>query len=98
MDQATTQTNETPTPPPDAVTTAGGVAQTDTASRGTPMLPAHRPGWQTTEFWVSVLTIIAIISGSLVGLPPQYAAIAASIAASCYSISRAITKLGAVLF
>jgi len=54
-----------------------------------------KPGYKTTEFWaavaVSLGTIIASISQVL---PPKYAAIASTVVAALYAISRGWAKSG----
>ncbi len=60
------------------------------------MQPTIKPGWKTTEFWVSTLTTVGMLLGTLVGVvPPQYTAIAAAFSAGAYAISRGLTKAGA---
>ena len=55
-----------------------------------------KPGYQTTELAVSVLTSLGALIAAIGGwLPPKYAAIAASVATACYSISRGIAKVTA---
>lgn len=59
----------------------------------TPAQP-QKPGWQTTEFWVSGLTIASVVTGALIGvLPGQASAYAAGISAGAYSIARGLAKL-----
>lgn len=51
------------------------------------------PGWKTTEFWLTVLTNIITIAGSLQGIvPAQTAAIITAVANGVYGILRTITK------
>ena len=50
-------------------------------------------GYKTTEFWVTILTIIGSIAGSLEKiLDPNYAAIAATVSTIVYTISRTFAK------
>lgn len=54
-----------------------------------------KPGIQTTELWVSVLTSVGALAAALAGqLSPRYAAIAAAVSSAAYAISRGITKHG----
>lgn len=56
-----------------------------------------KPGPKTTEFWVTILTLIATLGGSASGiLPAPYAALAAGISTAAYSISRGLAKKGEV--
>lgn len=51
------------------------------------------PGWKTTEFWVSVATIVGALTATLAGnLPDKYAAIATAVSAAAYAISRGLAK------
>lgn len=53
-----------------------------------------RKGVKTTEFWISVLTIIGSTAASFEGmLDPKYAAVVAGISSVAYTISRAISKM-----
>jgi hypothetical protein len=58
----------------------------------------NKPGYLTTEFYVTVVTafasLVAAIDG---GLPPKYAAIGAAIVSGAYTISRGIAKFGPTL-
>lgn len=57
--------------------------------------PPLKPGFETTEFWVSVLTAVATLGGQVAGLvPPPWGAIIAGIAAAAYTISRGLAKGG----
>lgn len=54
----------------------------------------QKPGWQTTEFWITSLTITAVVTGALVGfLPGQASAYALGISGGCYAIARGLAKL-----
>lgn len=54
-----------------------------------------KPGWKTTEFWISVLTSAGSILASAIGfLPPKYAAIVTAASAGLYSVSRGLAKTG----
>lgn len=53
-----------------------------------------RKGYQTTEFWVTVLSIIGLVASSAsASLSPKYAAVGASVSAAAYAISRGLAKL-----
>ena len=53
-----------------------------------------KPGWKTTEFWASLALGVAVVIESVEGsLPEKYAAIAASVVAAAYAISRGLAKL-----
>lgn len=54
-----------------------------------------KPGLQTTELLLTVLTDVGIIASALAGvLPPKWAALSASISTVAYSISRGLAKQG----
>ena len=53
-----------------------------------------KPGYKTTEFWVSALTTGGALIGALAGVLPGTAGIiAASISGGLYAISRGLAKL-----
>jgi hypothetical protein len=53
-----------------------------------------RKGYKTTEFWVTVLTIVGLVTSSVAApLSPRYAAIGAAVSAAAYTISRGLAKL-----
>jgi hypothetical protein len=53
-----------------------------------------KPGWQTSEFWVTALTIAGLVISSIAApLAPRYAALGAAISAGLYAISRGLAKL-----
>lgn len=55
----------------------------------------NRRGYQTTEFWITVLTVIGALAAALAGdLSPQYAAFATAISTAAYALSRGLTKTG----
>jgi hypothetical protein len=60
------------------------------------MAPAAKkvkPGIKTTELAIVVLTDVGVVAASLGGvLSPKYAALAASVSAVAYSLSRGLTK------
>ncbi len=52
-----------------------------------------KPGYQTTEFWVTLISAIASISASLAEvMPPKVGFILASISTTAYAISRGFSK------
>lgn len=52
-----------------------------------------KSGWQTTEWWATVLVSIGSLAAAQQdALPPRYAAIASAVSVSAYAISRAIAK------
>lgn len=54
-----------------------------------------KPGWKTTEFWLTLLTTVGGVAGELAGfLPKGVGVIAATVSGVAYSISRGITKAG----
>lgn len=54
-----------------------------------------KPGYKTTEFWVTTLTSIAALVASLTSnLKPEYATFGAAISEGLYALSRAVTKHG----
>ena len=53
----------------------------------------HKPGYRTSEFWLSVVVVIAVGSDALAGsLPDRYGGIAAAIAAGLYAVGRGLAK------
>ena len=53
----------------------------------------QKTGYKTTEFCVSVVTILALAIGSVAGsLPGKYASIGAAIAAGLYALARGFSK------
>lgn len=52
-----------------------------------------KPGYKTSEFFISIITVIASITGSLSEvLPPKIGFILATISSVGYAISRGIAK------
>jgi hypothetical protein len=52
-----------------------------------------KPGYLTTEFWVTVLASVGAVAASAEGsLPQKYAALATTISVVAYSISRGLAK------
>jgi hypothetical protein len=53
-----------------------------------------KPGYLTTEFWISAATIVGLVIGAAAtSLPPRYAAIGAAVSASAYAIARGLAKI-----
>lgn len=51
-------------------------------------------GYLTTEFWVLVITNVAVLAASLAeALPAKYAALFAAVSTSLYAVSRGVAKL-----
>jgi hypothetical protein len=53
-----------------------------------------KPGWKTTEFWLSLATSLWAVFGHM--LPPPAQAAVVSAASVGYAISRAVTKSNAL--
>ena len=54
-----------------------------------------RPGYRTTEFWITVIVQIAAVCAALAdALPARYAAIVSAISAAAYAIARGLSKSG----
>lgn len=55
-----------------------------------------KPGWKTSEFWLTVITNLVTVIGTLHGvISPNVAAIALASLNGVYGIIRAITKSNA---
>jgi hypothetical protein len=53
-----------------------------------------KPGYKTTEFWVTAITSAAALVAALSGnLSPRYAALAAAISTGLYAIGRGLAKV-----
>lgn len=53
-----------------------------------------KPGYQTTEFLIVVLTNIGLVLASSASwLPPRYAAIGAAVSSAAYALARGLAKL-----
>jgi hypothetical protein len=50
-----------------------------------------KPGWQTTEFWLSL--VAAITPYLISAVPPQWAVIASTVLGGLYGIGRAAIKV-----
>lgn len=56
--------------------------------------PPHKPGYLTTEFYITLLTDVGIVAAALQGsLSPRWAAIAAGVAQAAYAVSRGLSKV-----
>lgn len=54
----------------------------------------NKSGWKTTEFWVTTLSIVGLVTSSIAtSLAPRYAAIGIAVSVAAYSISRGLAKL-----
>ena len=63
----------------------------DTLMEGYLMQP--KPGYKTTEFWVTLLTVASsVISAAAGAIPNQWGGILATVAGVAYSISRGLAK------
>ena len=52
-----------------------------------------KPGWQTTEFWVSILaTVGAVAAAQQNAVPDRYAAYVAMVSTIAYALSRGLAK------
>jgi hypothetical protein len=53
-----------------------------------------KPGYKTSEFWVTALTIAGlVVSSAAASLSPRYAATGAAVSAGLYALSRGLAKL-----
>lgn len=54
-----------------------------------------RPGYKTTEFWITVIVLVADLALALVTiLPPTWASTIATVTTTMYVMSRALAKHG----
>jgi len=54
-----------------------------------------KPGYKTTEFWLTLATVVGTFIASLSdALPPRYAALASTVATGLYAIGRGNAKQG----
>lgn len=52
-----------------------------------------KPGWKTTEFWLTGLTALGTLFGAIQGsIPPKWAGIISASLAGVYGLVRAFTK------
>jgi hypothetical protein len=56
-----------------------------------PAAAPTKPGWQTTEFWLSL--IAAITPYLISAVPPQWAVVASTVLGGLYGIGRAAIKV-----
>ena len=55
-----------------------------------------KPGWKTSEFWMTMATnVIAVVGALGKFIPAEASAVVMAIANAVYSISRSITKVNA---
>jgi hypothetical protein len=53
-----------------------------------------KPGYKTTEFWVTAITSAAALVAALSGnLSPRFAAIAAAVSSGLYAVARGLAKV-----
>lgn len=53
-----------------------------------------KPGYKTTEFWVTVLTAVGIVVAALAdALPPKWATVAVAVATAAYNVARGLSKI-----
>jgi len=53
----------------------------------------HKPGYKTTEFWLTILSVIGTWAGAIEEvLPPKFAAMASATMVSAYAIARGLRK------
>jgi hypothetical protein len=56
--------------------------------------PSPKPGYKTTEFWLTIAANVAAILATVAEvLPPEWGAIAVVISNGIYSVSRGVAKL-----
>ncbi len=54
-----------------------------------------KPGWKTTEFWITVFAALNGIVGQYVGLIPEpYGLVVSAVLGAAYTISRGLAKKG----
>lgn len=65
----------------------------DQPAPATPALSSAKPGYKTTEFWLTVATAVAGLLQAVAGaLPPAQAAILITISTGLYTLSRGLAK------
>lgn len=58
-----------------------------------PVQVVHKPGYKTTEFWITIATSGALVLEAVQGaLPPQTATIVAGLVTGLYALSRGLSK------
>ena len=61
--------------------------------KGATTMNGTKPGWKTTEFWLTVANQIAFVWGSVQGyVPPKYAVIGTAVGTCIYTILRTLAK------
>lgn len=54
----------------------------------------HKPGWKTSEFWVTAAAIVGVVASSIAGaFNGHVAAYGIAISVAAYAISRGLAKL-----
>lgn len=57
------------------------------------LISLRKPGWKTTEFWITALVVAGgIIAAFKDLLPPKWALICAAFSQAAYAISRGLSK------
>jgi hypothetical protein len=52
-----------------------------------------KPGWKTTEFWVTTLATVGSLTAAVAGfVPGPWGLVAAGLSSAAYAISRGIAK------
>ncbi len=70
-------------------------SQATIAAGAEPVVLAPKPGYLTTEFYVTIITTIGgLLAAFAGGLPPAWAARIAMVSAGAYALSRAVAKIG----
>ena len=60
----------------------------------TPVTSTPKPGYKTTEFWLTLAVNVAALLATVAQvLPPKFAAIAAAISSGLYAVSRGFSKV-----
>lgn len=62
-------------------------------SEGKMQTASGKPGWKTTEFWLSIATQLGVVWAAIRGfVPPKTAAIVDVAGAAVYTIARTVAK------
>ena len=64
------------------------------AKKGATKMEGTKPGWKTSEFWLTVLgtTLPTLIGAGAGVIPPKWATIILAASSAAYGLIRAITK------
>lgn len=53
-----------------------------------------KPGWKTTELWVTVLVSVGLVTAALAeALSPKWAGVAVAVSVAAYTLSRGLAKV-----